>query len=145
MGRNTDRTGVEVADPHHDAPRHHEWGRRKTVLFGPEQRTDDDVAPGLELPVHLDHDPVAQAIGQEGLLGFGQTDLPRNPRMLERGRWRGTGPPVVARDEHHVGVCLGDAGGHGADTDFGDQLHVDAGQRVGRFGSWMSWAMSSIE
>ena len=90
-----------------------------------------DVAAGLELPVHLDHDPVTQAVGQQGLLGLGQADLPRDAGVLQRRQRSGARPTVVAGDEHHVGVRLGHAGGHGAHPHLGHQLHVHAGRRVG--------------
>ena len=73
-----------------------------------------DVAARLELPVHLHHDAVAQAVEDEGLLGLGQAELPGDPGVLDRGERTGSCPPVVARDEHHVGLGLGHAGGHGA-------------------------------
>jgi hypothetical protein len=88
--------------------------------------------PGLELPVDLDHDPVPQPVGQQGLLGLGQADLPRDAGVLERGQRRRAGPAVVARDQHHVGVGLGHPGRHRAHAHLGHQLHVDAGLRVGR-------------
>ena len=40
-------------------------------------------------------------------------------------------PPSWPRNEHHVRVRLGDAGGDGAHADFGDQLHADARVAVG--------------
>jgi hypothetical protein len=39
----------------------------------------------------------------------------------------------VSGDEDNIGVGLGDAGGDGADTDLGDELHADAGAAVGVF------------
>ena len=44
LGGDPDRAGVEVADAHHDAARHHERRRGEAVLLGAEQRADDDVA-----------------------------------------------------------------------------------------------------
>ena len=98
----------------------------------PEQRPDDHVAAGLELPVDLDDDPVPQPVGQQRLLGLGQADLPGDAGVLERGERRRAGAAVVARDEHHVGVGLGHPGRHRAHADLGHQLHVHPGGRVGR-------------
>ena len=85
LGGDAHRAGVEVADPHHDAARHHQRGGGEAELLGPEQGADDDVAPGLHLPVDLDHDPVPQAVDHQGLLGLGQAQLPGDPGVLERG------------------------------------------------------------
>ena len=126
----TDGAGVEVADPHQDAAHHHERGRREAVLLGPEERRDHDVAPGLELAIGLHDDPVPQPVEQQRLLGLGQAELPRAPRVLERGQGGGAGTSVVARDQHHVGVRLGDTCGDGAHPDLGDELHVHPRLRV---------------
>ena len=133
-----------MADPHHDAARHDEGGRGEAVLLGPEQGSDDHVAPGLELTVDLHDDAVAQAVEQQHLLGLGQAELPRDPRVLERGQGCRAGPAVVPRDQHHVRVGLCHTGGHGADTDLGHELHVHP-RGLADLRSWMSWAMSSIE
>lgn len=131
LGGDADRAGVQVADAHHDAAGDHERRGRETELLGAEQRGDDDVTAGLELTVGLDDDPVAQAVEQQGLLRLGETELPGTARVLERGERRGARTAVVAGDEDDVRVGLGDTGGDRADADLGDQLHVDAGDRVG--------------
>jgi hypothetical protein len=80
LGGDADRAGVEVADAHHDAARHHEGRGGETELLGAEQRRDDHVAAGLQLTVDLHDDAVAQAVEQQRLLGLGQAELPRARR-----------------------------------------------------------------
>ena len=46
--------------------------------------------------------------------------------MLDRTERRSAGAAVVAGDEHHVGMSLGDARGHRAHAHLGDQLDGDA-------------------
>ena len=133
LGRDPDGAGVEVAHAHHHAAGDDERRGREAELLGAEQGGDDDVAPGLYLPVHLDDDAVPQAVAQQGLLGLGEAQLPGRPGVLQRGERRRPGPAVVAGDEHDVRVRLGDAGGDGADTDLGDELYVHAGS-----GDWRS-------
>ena len=120
-----------MADPHHDAARDHQRRGGEAELLGAEQRRDDHVAAGLELAVGLHDDPVAQPVEQQRLLGLGEAELPRTAGVLERGQRRGAGAAVVAGDQHHVGVRLGDARRDRADADLGDQLHVHARLRVG--------------
>ena len=131
LGRHAHRTRVEVADPHQDAAGHHQRSRGEAELLGAEQRRDHDVAPGLELAVGLHHDPVAQPVDQQRLLGLGQAELPRASRVLERGQRRGAGAAVVPGDEYDVRVRLGHPGRDRADADLGDQLHVHPRPRVG--------------
>ncbi|GAA3068195.1 hypothetical protein GCM10020000_60710 [Streptomyces olivoverticillatus] len=120
-----------MADAHHDAAGDDERCGGEAELLGAEEGGDHDVAAGLELAVGLHDDAVAQAVEQQGLLGFGQAQLPGAARVLEGGQRGGAGAAVVAGDQHHVGVGLGDARGDRADADLGDQLHMDAGRGVG--------------
>ena len=85
-----------MADAHHHAAGHDERSRREPELLGTEQCGDHDVATGLQLAVDLDDDPVAQAVLEEGLLGLGEAELPRDARVLERGERRGARAAVVA-------------------------------------------------
>ena len=131
LRRHAHRAGVEVADPHHDAAADDQRRRGEAVLLGAQQRRDHHVAAGLELAVGLHDDPVAQAVEQQGLLGLGEAELPGAARVLERGQRRRAGAAVVAGDQHHVGVRLGDARRDRADADLGHQLDVHPGPRVG--------------
>ena len=87
--------------------------------------------PVLQLAVDLHADAVAQAVGHERLLGLGEAELPGQAGVLDGGERRGARAAVVAGDQDHVGLGLGDAGGHGADADLGDELHRDARRGVG--------------
>ena len=59
LSGHADRAGVEVADPHHDAARHHQWSRGESELVATQEGGDHHVATGLELAIDLDDDPVA--------------------------------------------------------------------------------------
>ena len=73
----------------------------------------------------------AKAVGREGLVRLGETEFPRRAGVLERRQWRRARTAVVTRDQDHVGVGLGDAGGDRAHALFAHQLHVDARLIVG--------------
>ena len=131
LGRDADRAGVEVADPHHHAARDDQRGGGEPVLLGAEEGRDHDVAPGLELAVGLHDDAVAQPVEQQRLLGLGEAELPRPAGVLQRRQRAGAGAAVVAGDQHDVGLGLAHAGGDGAHADLGDELDVHARRRVG--------------
>ena len=130
LRRHADRTRIQVADAHHDAAGHDERRGREPELLGAEQRRDDHVAPGLQLPVDLDDDAIAQVVQHQDLLRLGEAELPRNAAVLDRRQRRRAGAAVVTGDQHDIGMRLGDAGRDRADADFRDQLHVHACDRV---------------
>ena len=131
LGRDADRTGVEMADAHHHAAQDHQGCGREAVFLGAEHGGDDAVAAGLELSVDLHDDAVAQLIGNQHLLGFRQAEFPRHAGVFERSHRRSAGTTVIARDQHHIGMGFGDTGRDRADADFGDQLDVHARHRIG--------------
>src|SRR5690606_2110382 len=56
LSRHADRTGVQMTDPHHDAPGGNQRPSGETELLRPEQCCDDNIAAGLELSIRLyDH------------------------------------------------------------------------------------------
>ncbi len=125
LGGDADRAGVEMALAHHDAAGRDQRRGGEAELVGPEQRADEDVAPGAQAAIDLERDAGAQAVEHQGLVGFGQTDFPGAAGMLERGQRRSAGAALIAGNGDVVGARLGDAGGDGADADFGDQLDRD--------------------
>ena len=131
LGGHADGAGVEVADTHHDAARHHQRRGREAVLLGAEQCGDDDVARGAHAAVALHGDAVPQAVENEGLLGVGEPDLPWCACVFEAGERRRAGAAVVPGDQHDIGVRLGHAGRDGSDADTADELDVDARVGVG--------------
>src|SRR5215213_3011260 len=86
LGRDADRAGVEMTDPHHDAAADDERGRREPELLAAEQRRNHDVATGLQLAVDLDDDPVTQPVEEQRLLRLGQAELPGRARVLQAGQ-----------------------------------------------------------
>ncbi len=97
LGRDADRAGVEVADPHHDAAHDHEGAGGEPELLGAHQRADHHVAAGLHLAVHLDDDPVPQLVHDQHLLRLREPQLPRGAAVLDRGERGRAGAAVVAR------------------------------------------------
>ena len=133
LGGDADRAGVFLADAHHQAADRDQWCGGEAVFFGAEKCGDRDIATGLELTVGFEHHAAAEVVEEEDLVGFGKAQLPWSAGIVDRRRWRGTSAAVVTGDEDHIRVGLGDASGDRADADFCDQLHIDAGARVGIF------------
>ena len=126
LGGDAHGAGIQVALAHHDAAHGDEGHGGKAELLRAEQRGDHDVAAGLQLAVGLHADAAAQIVEQQHLLRFGEAEFPGQAGVLDGAERRSAGAAVVAGDEHHVGVGLGDAGGDRADADFRDQLDGDA-------------------
>ena len=115
-----------MADAHHDAAQRNQRRGRKTKFLRAEQRGDGHVAAGLQLAVRLDINAAAQIVQHERLVRLGQAEFPRAARVFDGRERRRARAAVVAGNQHHVRVRLGDAGGDGADADFGDEFHADA-------------------
>ena len=79
-----DRAGVQMTDAHHHAAAHHQRRTGEAKLFGAEQCRDHDVSPGLELPIALHHNAIAQTILHQRLLRLGDAELPRRAGVLDR-------------------------------------------------------------
>ena len=62
LRRHSDRAGVKMAYPHHDAATDHQRSGREAELLCPEQRTHDHVTTRLQLTVDLHHDQISEAI-----------------------------------------------------------------------------------
>ena len=129
LSRDSDRASVEIAGSHHHAAEGDEGGGREAEFLGAEEGRDGHVPSRHELAVGLDGDAGAEVVEKQGLVGFGEAELPGQARMPQRSPWRGARPAVVARDEDDVGAGLGDAGRDGADADLRDEL--DRYPRVG--------------
>jgi hypothetical protein len=93
LGGHAHRTGVEVALAHHDAAFDHQRRGGEAEFVRAQQRADDDVATGLDLAIDLHADTAAQAVEHQGLLGFGQAELPRRTGVLDRGQGEAPVPP----------------------------------------------------
>ena len=130
LGGDAHRAGIQVALAHHDAAHGDQRHGGKAELLRAEQRGDHHVAAGLQLAVGLHPDAAAQIVEQQHLLRFGQAEFPGQPGVLDGAERRSAGAAVVAGDEHHIGMSLGDARGDRADADFRDQLDGDARLRI---------------
>ena len=85
-----------MALPHHDAAHGDQRRGREAVFFSAEQRSDGDVAAGLELAVGLDPNAAAQIIHHEDLLRLGEAELPGDAGVANGGHRRGTGAARIA-------------------------------------------------
>ncbi len=76
---------------------------------------------------------MAQTVERQHLVGFGQAHFPWNTSVLDGALRARTSTAIMAGNQDHVGLGLGDTGGNGADAGTRDQFHTDAGVRVDLF------------
>ena len=127
------RTGIAVADTHHDAPQSHQRSGGKAELLGAQQSGNSNITAGLQLAVGFDDDTAAQVVEQQCLVGFRQAKLPGETGVFDAGDRRCAGAAIIPADQHDVGVGLGHPGSNSTDTDFRYQLDADPGTAVGVF------------
>src|SRR3972149_6344253 len=101
------------------------------TISGAVAASGGDVAAGLELAVGLDDDAASEVVQDQDLLRLRDAKLPGQAGVLDRRLGRGAGAAAIAADQDDVAVALRHAGGDGADAVLGNELHVDAGPRVG--------------
>ena len=128
--RNAHRAGVQMAFAHHDAAGRDQRAGGEAELIGPQQRAHHHVPPGAQAAIHLHHNPPAQPVQHQGLLGFRQPDFPRRPGMGQRGQRACASATFVAGNRHMVGAALGHPRRHGANAHFGHQLDRNPRLRV---------------
>ncbi len=116
-------TVVQVANTQVFATECHHGAGAKTEALGAEDGRFDDVQTGLETAIHLQPYLVAQTVGDQRLLGLGQTQLPRGAGIFDRGEGARASAAVITGDGDEVGIGLGHAAGNGANAGFGDQFH----------------------
>ena len=112
-----------MAGPQHDASLGDHGRCPEGKLVGAEQRGDQHVPAGHEAAVDPDPHPVPQTVGDQRLLGVGQSDLPRHTGVLDRRQRTRTGPSVRTRDVNHVRQRLRDSGGDEPNPELGNELH----------------------
>ena len=122
LRRNPDRAAVEMTFAHHDAARRDQRRGGEPELVGAKDRGNGDVAARPQSPVRLHPDTAPQAVEDQGLLGLGQPNLPRQASVGQRRQRCGSGAPVKTGDGDMVGHRLGDTGGNGADADLANQF-----------------------
>ena len=117
------RACVQVAFAHHDAPADNQGRCGESKFVRAKQRANRHIAACLKLSVHLHPDAVAQVVAHQCLMGFGQTQFPRQPGMFDGTQGGRTGAAVMAADQYQVGLAFRHASGDGAHTGFRNQFH----------------------
>ena len=134
-----------MALAHHDAAGGDQRRGGEAELVGAQQRADGDVAAGAQAAVDLHGDAAAQAVQHQGLLGFGQADLPGRAGMGQRGQRRGAGAALEAGDGHVVGAALATPAATVPTPTSETSFTEMRASGLTFFRSWMSCARSSIE
>ena len=130
MRADTDGAGVGLALAHHDAAHGDQRRGADAIFLGPHHRGHDDVTPGAQPTIGAQRDPVAQVVHRQNLMRLGQAHFPRQTRVFDRGRRAGTRAAIMARNQDHIGLGLGDTSGNRADAGGGDKLDRHLGARV---------------
>jgi hypothetical protein len=104
--------------------------RADAEFLGAQHRRDHHVTAGLDAAVDAQPHPMPEPVERQHLMDLRQAHLPGRAGIFDRGLRRRAGAAGMARDQDHVGIRLGDAGGDGADAGTRHQLHADRGIRI---------------
>mmetsp|Transcript_17676 Transcript_17676/g.41550 ORF Transcript_17676/g.41550 Transcript_17676/m.41550 type:complete len:260 (+) Transcript_17676:2909-3688(+) len=128
---NADRTGVEVALAHHDAAHGNERCSGKAKPLCAKKCCNHHITARPELAISLQGHTAPQAIENQGLMCFGQTNLPWSPGMLDARPLGGSSTTIAAADQDVVSFALGNSSRHNTYTDLTDELDTHTCIRVG--------------
>ena len=133
LGGDADGTGVFVTDTRHDTALGNHRAGAKAVFVGPQHRRHHHIATGGDPAVGAQADAVADAVDQQGLVGFGQADFPRQTNRFDAAQRAGAGAAAVAADVDDIGIAFGNTGGNRTNAHFRDQFDADFGRWVHGF------------
>ena len=131
LGADAHGAGIQIAHTHHHAALGHQQGSAEAELLCAQHTADGNIAAGEQLGVALDAHAGAQAVQDQGLMGLGDAQLPRQASVLDGSTRCCTGAAVVAGHQNDLCAALGNTGRNGANAGLTDQLDIDVGAAVG--------------
>ena len=92
----TYRTGIQVADTHHDTAHGYKRCCRKAKFLRTKKCCDRNVTAAHQLTICLNTDTVTQSVHDQGLMCLCKTKLPRKSRIVDGTSRSCTGTTVIA-------------------------------------------------
>ena len=127
------RAGIQIADTHHDTAHRDQRRCRKAVFLRTQHGSDHNITATHQLTVCLDPYLVTQVVADQGLVGLGQTDLPRQTGIVDRASRCRTCTTVITGDQDNLCTGLGNTGSDCSDTGLGYQLDRNSRIFIGIF------------
>ena len=118
LGCNTNRTGIQVADTHHDTSHGYKRSSCKTELLCAQDGCNCNITATHQFTIRLNTDFVTQSIHNQGLVGFCKTKLPRKTGIVNGGLRSSTRTTVITGNQDDLCTGLGNTGRNRADTCF---------------------------
>ncbi len=133
LGCDANGAGIQIAYPHHHAAHRYQRGGGKAEFLRAQHAGDGHIPAAHQLAVGFQHHPGAQPVLDQGLVRFGQAQLPGQACVMDGGAGRRAGAAVVAGDQHHLCAGFGHTRRHCSHSRLTHQLYRDAGLAVGVF------------
>ena len=131
LGCNAHRTGIQVADTHHDAAHGYKRSGCKAEFLSTQDAGDCHITTSHQLTIGLQDDFVTQTIHDQGLMGLCHTKLPRKSCIVDGVSRSSTGTAVKTGYQDNLCACLCNAGCYGSHTGLRYQLYRNPRSRVG--------------
>ena len=107
LGCNTNRTGIQVADTHHDTSHGYKRSGCKTEFFRTKDGCNGNITAAHQFSVCLDPDLVTKSVHNQGLMGFCKTKLPRKTGIVNGGLRSSTRTTVITGNQDDLCTGLG--------------------------------------
>ena len=128
---NANRTGIQIADTHHDTAHGYQRSSCETILLCTQHCCDDHVTACHHFTIGFNDNLRTQVVLNQCLMGFGQTQFPRQTGIVDRTAGSCTGTAVITGDQDDTCASLGNTGSDCSDTGLRYQLYRDSGLLVG--------------
>ena len=112
----TDRTGVQIAYPHHNTAKRYQRSRGKSEFLCTKDCRNRHITSAHQLSVGLDSDSFPKAILYQRLMSFRKSQFPWKSRIMDRTSRRRTGSSVITGDQDQPCTCFCNTGSNGTDT-----------------------------
>ncbi len=133
LGRHAYRAGIQVADTHHHTAHGHQGRCGKAEFFRAQYRRDRHIPAAHQLAVRLNADLISQAVHEQGLMGFRQSQFPGKARVMDGAPGSRSRAAVIAGDQDHLGPRLCHTCSHSSHSRFRHQLYRNPRVFIGVF------------
>ena len=123
---NTYRTGIQVADSHHNTSHGYKRSSSKTEFFCTEKGSDGNITAAHKLTVRFDYNAVTKSVHKQCLVCFCKTEFPWKTCIVNGTLRSSTGTTVITGNQDYLCTGFCNTGCYGTNTCFRNKFYRDS-------------------